>query len=138
MGNAVRVHLITSAGLMSHSRQFSFTTKHTMGKIEWNVIVFDRPGTDRTEVRPKHVAAIPESVNSGIVTSVGALFKDESKTSFAGTALQLMAESKEEILDFLKRDIYYTSGIWDLDSVIVHPVGVAARLGKTMPGVTKI
>ncbi|OBA21585.1 hypothetical protein METBIDRAFT_12078 [Metschnikowia bicuspidata var. bicuspidata NRRL YB-4993] len=109
-----------------------------MSKIEWNVIVFDKPGTDRTAVRPQHVAAIPESVNNGTVTSVGAIYKDASKTQFAGSTFHMMAESREEILDFLKKDIYYESGIWDLDSVIAHPVGIAARLGKAMPGVTKI
>ncbi|SGZ46499.1 CIC11C00000005060 [Sungouiella intermedia] len=109
-----------------------------MAKIEWNVIVYDKPGTDRSQVRPQHVAAIPEAVNSGIVTSVGAIYHDVEKTKFAGSTFHLMAESKEEILDFLKKDVYYASGIWDLDSVVAHPVGIACRLGKEMPGVTKI
>ncbi|KAM9905909.1 hypothetical protein OXX79_001868 [Metschnikowia pulcherrima] len=109
-----------------------------MAKIEWNVIVFDKPGTDRTSVRPQHVAAIPATVNEGIVTSVGAIYKDESKTQFAGSTFHMMAESKEEILEFLKKDIYFESGIWDIDSVIAHPVGIAARVGKAMPGVNKI
>lgn len=109
-----------------------------MSKIEWNVIVFDKPGTDRTLVRPQHVASIPAAVNSGIVTSVGAIYTDSSKTQFAGSTFHMMAESKEEILEFLKKDIYYESGIWDLDSVIAHPVGIASRLGKAMAGVTKI
>ncbi|SGZ50560.1 CIC11C00000002424 [Sungouiella intermedia] len=109
-----------------------------MAKIEWNVIVYDKPGTDRSQVRPQHVAAIPEAVNSGIVTSVGAIYHDVEKTKFAGSTFHLLAESKEEILDFLKKDVYYVSGIWDLDSVVAHPVGIACRLGKEMPGVTKI
>lgn len=109
-----------------------------MSKIEWNVIVFDKPGTDRTSVRPQHVAAIPEAVNSGIVTSVGAIYQDVEKTKFAGSTFHLFAADKEEILEFLKKDIYYKSGIWDLDSVIAHPVGIASRLGKAMPGVNKI
>lgn len=109
-----------------------------MTKTEWNVIVYDKPGTDRTEVRPQHVAAIPASVNSGIVTSVGAIYKDVERTQFAGSTFHMMAESKDEIVEFLKKDVYYTAGIWDLDSVIANPVGIASRLGKTMPGVTKI
>lgn len=109
-----------------------------MTKIEWNVIVFDKPGTDRTEVRPQHVAAIPEAVNSGIVTSVGAIYQDVEKTKFAGSTFHLFAESKEEILEFLKEDIYYKSGIWDLDSVVANPVGIACRLGKAMAGVSKV
>lgn len=109
-----------------------------MSKIEWNVIVYDKPGTDRTAVRPKHVAAIPEAVNSGIVSSVGAIYHDVEKTKFAGSTFHMFAADKDEILAFLKKDIYYQSGIWDLDSVVAHPVGIACRLGKAMPGVTKI
>ncbi|GEQ67730.1 hypothetical protein JCM33374_g1395 [Metschnikowia sp. JCM 33374] len=109
-----------------------------MAKIEWNVIVYDKPGTDRTSVRPQHVAAIPASVNDGTVTSVGAIYTDASKTKFAGSTFHMMAESRDEIIDFLKKDIYYESGIWDLDNVVAHPVGIAARVAKAMPGVTKI
>lgn len=108
-----------------------------MAKIEWNVIVYDKPGTDRSQVRPQHVAAIPAAVNSGIVTSVGAIYQDVEKTKFAGSTFHLFAESKEEILEFLKKDVYYASGIWDLDSVIANPVGIACRLSKPMAGVTK-
>ncbi|CAK7901815.1 hypothetical protein CAAN1_11S04698 [[Candida] anglica] len=102
---------------------------------EWNVIVYDKPGTDRTAVRPAHVAAIPAAVNSGVVKSVGAIYQDQSKTKFAGSAFHLMADSREDIIEFLKKDIYAKEGIWDLDSVVAHPIGVACRLGKAMPGV---
>lgn len=101
------------------------------------MIVYDKPGTDRTLVRPQHVAAIPEAVNSGIVTSVGAIYQDVEKTKFAGSTFHLFAESKEEILDFLKKDIYYQEGIWDIESVVANPVGIACRIGKAMPGVNK-
>lgn len=107
-------------------------------KSEWNVIVYDKPGTDRSQVRPQHVADIPASVNSGIVTSVGAIYKDVERTQFAGSALHMMAESREEIIEILKNDVYYKAGIWDLDSVIANPVGIACRIGKPMAGVTKI
>ncbi|EEQ39410.1 hypothetical protein EJF18_40334 [Clavispora lusitaniae] len=108
-----------------------------MAPIEWNVIVYDKPGTDRSKVRPEHVAAIPATVNAGIVNSAGAIYKDVEKTQFAGSTFHLMAESREEVLEFLKKDIYYKSGIWDLDTVIANPVGIAVRLGKSMPGVDR-
>lgn len=103
--------------------------------IEWNVIVYDKPGTDRTACRPQHVADIPQAVNKGIVTSVGAIYHDVEKTKFAGSAFHLIAESKEDIIEFLKQDVYYKNGIWDIDSVIAHPIGVACRLPKKMDGV---
>ena len=33
-----------------------------------------------------------------------------------------LAESKEEVMEQLKKDIYSTSGVWDWDKVQVHPV----------------
>lgn len=106
-----------------------------MPKIEWLVTVFDKPGTDRSTVRPQHIAAIPETVNNGIVTAAGAIYQDVEKTKFAGSTFHLMAESKEEIVEFLKTDIYYQSGIWDIDSVVAYPVGIAVRMSKPMAGV---
>lgn len=106
-----------------------------MAKIEWLVTILDKPGVDRTSVRPQHVAAIPEPVNAGIVTSAGAIYKDVEKTQFAGSTFHLMAKTKEEIIEFLKKDIYYLSGIWDIESVVAYPVGIAVRIAKPMPGV---
>lgn len=101
------------------------------------MVVYDKPGADRTAVRPQHVAAIPETVNKGIVTSAGAIYHDVEKTKFAGSAFHLIAESKEEIIEFLKQDIYYKSGIWDIESVVAHPIGVAVRKQKDMAGVKR-
>lgn len=33
-----------------------------------------------------------------------------------------LAESKEEVIEQLKKDVYSTSGVWDWDKVQVHPV----------------
>ncbi|CUM63128.1 uncharacterized protein PRCAT00000695001 [Priceomyces carsonii] len=104
---------------------------------EWEVIVFDKEGTDRSLVRPAHVAAIPEAVNKGIVNSAGAIYTDASKSKFAGSAFHIIADSKEEIIEFLKQDVYYKEGIWDINSVIAYPLGVAVRLPKKMDGVNK-
>lgn len=102
---------------------------------EFNVIVYDKPGTDRTQVRPQHVAAIPATVNSGIVKLAGAIYQDEARTKFAGSTFHLVAENKQAVLDFLKQDIYAKEGIWDLDNVVINPVGIAVRLPKQMDGV---
>ncbi|EGV64074.1 hypothetical protein PSN45_003831 [Yamadazyma tenuis] len=104
--------------------------------IEWNVIVFDKPNTDRTSVRKSHLEKIPGDVNSGVVTSVGAIYQDAEKTKFAGSCLNMFAKSREDILEFLKGDPYYKAGIWDLDSVIANPCGIAVRLPKIVPGVS--
>lgn len=43
-----------------------------------------------------------------------------------GSVMLALAESKEEVLQALKRDIYCTSGVWDWDKVQIHPVSLAA------------
>lgn len=36
------------------------------------------------------------------------------------------AESREEVVQALRQDIYCTSGIWDLEKAQIHPVSVMA------------
>lgn len=102
---------------------------------EYNVIIYDLPGVSRTALRPAHLKQIAPSVNAGIVTSVGALFTDETKTQFVGSNYHIVAKNKVEVIEFLKKDVFYTEGIWDIDSVLIHPIGVAARLPKVHPEV---
>ncbi|ABN64681.2 hypothetical protein PICST_42277 [Scheffersomyces stipitis CBS 6054] len=102
---------------------------------EYNVVVFDKPNVDRLKVRSQHLAGIVSAVNSGVLTLGGAIYHDEAKTKFAGSTLQVAANSKQEVIDFLKTDVYYKEGIWDLDNAIIHPVGLAVRLPKKLDGV---
>lgn len=103
--------------------------------LEWNVIVYDKPGIDRSKVRHLHLEAIPATFNSGVVKSAGAIYTDASKTTFAGSTFHLMADSRQDVIEFLKKDIYAREGIWDLDNVIANPVGIACRVAKPMAGV---
>jgi hypothetical protein len=63
----------------------------------------------------------------------GALFNetpqgdDPSKWDFMGSTLVCWAESKEEIIEELKKDIYTKSGVWDLDKVQIYPFKAAFR-----------
>ena len=45
--------------------------------------------------------------------------KDDEPSSldFAGSAMVVVAESKEAVLEILKNDIYGKSGVWDLKNV---------------------
>lgn len=43
---------------------------------------------------------------------------DDSNTwDFAGSTIVAVAESKEQVIEDLKKDIYYTSGVWDVENV---------------------
>ncbi|KAI5968712.1 hypothetical protein CANMA_002148 [Candida margitis] len=101
---------------------------------EYLVTVYDFPNADRTKVRPQHVADIPANVPNP-VRAAGAIYTDESKTKFAGSTFHLASNSREDIIEFLKKDIYYKEGIWNIDSVQIYPLGIAVRLPKKMDGV---
>lgn len=103
---------------------------------EYNVIVYDYPGVDRTPIRSQHLSTLPTIVNQGKVLSAGGLFKDETKTKLIGSAFHLLANNKQEIIDFLKQDIYYKQGIWNLDTVVINPIAIATRCEIKLPGVS--
>ncbi|RLV96192.1 hypothetical protein JA1_000265 [Spathaspora sp. JA1] len=95
--------------------------------------VFDFPNIDRTKVRPQHFVEVVPSVGNPI-KAAGAIYHDDARTQFAGSWFQLELESKEEVIEFLKKDIYCTEGIWDISTVAIYPIGVAVRLPKKMEG----
>lgn len=39
-----------------------------------------------------------------------------------GSVMLAQAESKEAVLEVLKEDTYYKSGVWDWEKVQIHPV----------------
>jgi hypothetical protein len=43
---------------------------------------------------------------------------DPSSLKFAGSTLVCVAESKEEIVELLKKDIYAQKGVWDVEKVL--------------------
>ncbi|RKL48676.1 hypothetical protein BFJ72_g1575 [Fusarium proliferatum] len=82
------------------------------GKYEFLVVVHDKPNVreKRLEVR-----GVP---------------KDDSVDSldFAGSTLVCIAESVEEVREQLSKDIYATSGVWDMDKVQIYPFKAAFRM----------
>ncbi|KAI0426586.1 hypothetical protein F5Y09DRAFT_59056 [Xylaria sp. FL1042] len=105
------------------------------GKMEWLVVVPDKAGTHekRLEVRANHLEGIKPLAESGFVKTGGAILnekpesEDATKFSFYGSTLVCVASSKEEILDVLSKDIYATSGVWDLENVQIWPAKFAFR-----------
>ncbi|KAI2640252.1 hypothetical protein GGS21DRAFT_488016 [Xylaria nigripes] len=103
------------------------------GKIEWLVVVPDKPGTHskRLEVRDQHLANVKQAAESGFVKLGGLLLNekpesgDASTFSFYGSTIMAVASSKEEVLERLSQDIYVTSGVWDLDKAQIWPIKLA-------------
>ena len=112
---------LTLRSLRSLNQNRLFSNSLRKMSTEYNVIIYDFPNSDRSKVRPQHVADIPANVPNPI-RSAGAIYQDEAKTKFAGSAFHLVANSKEEVIEFLKKDIYYREGIWDINSVVINPI----------------
>ena len=85
---------------------------------EWLVVVYDRPNVNRLLYRSQHLARIPQLVELGVVTNVGSSYN-------------LRANSRQEVVEFLKQDIFYKEGIWDVDNAIIYPYTVVSRDAKT-------
>ncbi|EDO16064.1 hypothetical protein Kpol_1016p3 [Vanderwaltozyma polyspora DSM 70294] len=96
--------------------------------VEWCVIINDKKGSDRSELRPQHLAGIPPLVEQGKLKCAGAIYNDDG--SFAGSHLQIVADTKEQALEVVKGDVFATGGIWDLDSIIIYKFGCAVRQPK--------
>jgi len=76
----------------------------------------------------------PWAVGCGSLTCLGAMLNAhpaEGETpSFKGSMMMAVAENEEQVLDLLKKDIYTTSGVWDLENAQIIPVcRKAMRLG---------
>lgn len=103
---------------------------------EWIVIVYDVPNSRRAEFRPQHLANLPAVYAAGKVTSCGPTLAESpvegSPLKLNGSHFIWTADSKEEIIEELKKDIYYKEGVWDLDSATFIPVLSAFKHGKTL------
>ncbi|KAK6839783.1 hypothetical protein PG989_015852 [Apiospora arundinis] len=105
------------------------------GKFEFLVVVPDKPGSQakRLEVRPKHFEGITSYVENGTMKMGGAALSsvpqgdDPTKWDFAGSTVVMVAESVEEVKAILEKDIYTTSGVWDMEKAQIWPVKLAFR-----------
>ncbi|KAG6037293.1 hypothetical protein E4U41_005235 [Claviceps citrina] len=90
---------------------------------EFLVIVPDKPGVKdkRLAVRPTHLQNMTQHVESGDWKMGGALLNsvpagdDPATFDFMGSTLVCKAQTKEQVLEQLKNDVYVTSGVWDLE-----------------------
>lgn len=99
-------------------------------KLEWLVIIYDKPINQRLKFRPQHFQNIPQHFKAGTITSAGPVFKDEERTQFAGSCLTIAAEKKSDVIDFLKTDVYAKEGVWDFDNIVIHPYVPVVRSFK--------
>ncbi|KAL5612234.1 hypothetical protein BROUX41_000226 [Berkeleyomyces rouxiae] len=103
------------------------------GKFEFLCVVHDKPGAleKRLAARPTHFANLQSLVSTGVI-KVGGATLDEVPTAdgplkMNGSAVVLVASSVEEAREFLSKDIYATSGVWDVENAQILPFKCAVR-----------
>lgn len=97
--------------------------------VEWCAIVYDK--ADRSKARAAHLAGIPPLVEQGKLVCAGALYnaptKEGEEPTFAGSHLQIVADTKEEAIEIIKADTFAKEGVWDLDNILIYKFGCAVR-----------
>lgn len=94
---------------------------------EYLAIIPDLPNAldKRMAVRAKHLESFKTLFADGVVTSGGGLADEFTEPlSLNGSAMTILAENKDQVMDILSRDIYATSGVWDLKNVKIHAVSI--------------
>ncbi|KAJ1326416.1 hypothetical protein MN608_07863 [Microdochium nivale] len=131
--------VLSSALHHSHHRRRTMASSNVPtpapGKVEWLVVVPDKPGTKakRLEVRPQHFAGLQRHLDAGAMKTGGAYFNtkpegdDPKEWDFAGSTIVIEAASRDEIVEMLKADIYASSGVWDVDNAQILPAKFAFR-----------
>jgi hypothetical protein len=103
---------------------------------EYLFIIPDKPGrlAARMKVRPQHLADLPNVIKAtkdgrpflahggGLATEFPK--SEKEKPDFQGSVLTVAAQSRQEAIDFLKRDVYYSADVWDFDNAKIYAVSI--------------
>ncbi|RPD57323.1 hypothetical protein L226DRAFT_467600 [Lentinus tigrinus ALCF2SS1-7] len=104
-----------------------------------NFIVYAPDMTDagalqrRLSVRPAHLEKAAEYIQGGMFKVAGAMLSPESIASptaekkMVGSVFICEAESLEDVRKFMESDVYYTSGVWDKDKLVILPLALATK-----------
>ncbi|KAH9855470.1 hypothetical protein C2E23DRAFT_866627 [Lenzites betulinus] len=105
-----------------------------------NFIVYAPDMTDegalqrRLNVRAKHLERAKVEVANGVFKVAGAMLTPESIESptaqkkMIGSVFVCEAESLGEVRKLIEGDVYYTSGVWDKDKLVILPLALATQL----------
>ncbi|KJA27721.1 hypothetical protein HYPSUDRAFT_156978 [Hypholoma sublateritium FD-334 SS-4] len=81
----------------------------------------------RLSVRPKHIEGAKVGHESGFIriggmfTTPEAVINPEAPKQMLGSTFIFEAESLEQVKKYIESDIYYTSGVWDPEKIVILP-----------------
>ncbi|KAF2142300.1 uncharacterized protein K452DRAFT_227008 [Aplosporella prunicola CBS 121167] len=123
---------------MSSSASTTTTTAPPQ-KHEWLVILPDQPDAldRRLAVRQEHLQTLLSPTHTpqdfwllgGAFMDASAPFPppDGETPKMAGSVMLALAESREEVLERLKADVYAREGVWEWEKVRIYPFKSAIR-----------
>ncbi|KAG5973094.1 hypothetical protein E4U56_005294 [Claviceps arundinis] len=103
---------------------------------EFLVIIPDKPSVRKTRLalRSLHVQNMAHLVASGqwkmggaLLNSVPDVEDDPTKFDFMGSTFVCRAESRADVFEQVKQDVYVSGGVWDLARIQIHPFLCAFR-----------
>jgi uncharacterized protein len=72
------------------------------------------------------------TLKQGTLLKIGAMLESHPAAGetpvFKGSVLLVVGETSEDIKELLRKDVYTTNGVWDLDNVQIIPVSVSIHL----------
>ncbi|KAK4549820.1 hypothetical protein LTR36_005121 [Oleoguttula mirabilis] len=111
-------------------------------KQEWMIILPDKPGMlgKRMEVRPDHLSSLKPLVDSNFFVFGGASLDEPLKEGegpkINGSVMLALADTKEEVLEKIRADVYSKSGVWDESKELVmcaiFPSKATAKLSTSI------
>ncbi|OLY84030.1 hypothetical protein AYI68_g1818 [Smittium mucronatum] len=89
---------------------------------KYMVTIMDASGTAEKRVifKDQHFRDIQTYKDLGLLQSGGMILGENGE--FVGGYFFATADSKQKIIDYINADIYGTSGVWDLSSVVIHAI----------------
>ncbi|KAK9425248.1 putative Ycii-related domain protein [Seiridium unicorne] len=123
------------SGPLSESFRRSVTTQSSI-KREWLVIAPDEIGAyqRRQDARPQHLKEIIPDIESGFLVFGGPYFSEkctkEGESAMIGSVLVAVAETKDDVINRLKKDRYTELKVWDWDKVQIYPFNSTVRMAK--------
>ncbi|KAJ0369658.1 hypothetical protein COL26b_010352 [Colletotrichum chrysophilum] len=93
------------------SQQTLYRVSVPEGKYEFLCIIPDKPGTREKRIE---VRSVPKSDNS-------------DDMSFVGSHVVVVGNSIEQVREDLRKDVYATSGVWDVENAQIYAFRAAWR-----------
>ncbi|KAF4964441.1 hypothetical protein FSARC_7627 [Fusarium sarcochroum] len=96
-------------------------------KSEWLIQIPDLPDAKERRVVafPQHIQRVKTEDPQDFWVFGGAILKDRAASGqppvITGSAMMVLATSREEVLDRLKDDVLAKQRVWDLEKAQIHP-----------------